>query len=402
VGSDLLRTHPRQTSTLRVQSLEVLVSDVVLTCAKCGSPCAPEPGRPAGADPRTVREGAFLGALCSFALVLVLSHTSGGSTDRVVLAGVAVMQLFSALTSFVVMTAADAETTRGILFWLLGSLAGAGWTDVGVCAAVLAVCGGQARTLNAFAFGEDAAATLGVSVAQTRLVLLSVTALLTAVLVSSAGAIGFVGLVLPHAIRALVGPDHARLLPLTALAGAVFLVWAGHPRPHRARPAGSAGGRGDVTHRRPRVHPRPVPHQGHPMTEPATHPGSHTGLHAERVSRTPGGALILDGVTIAPRHATLTGLLGPNGSGKSILLRVLAGVLTRTPGLRPWTATRSTASRAAHSPGGSRSSSSTPKLRSASPWPTPYGSAVSRTAEPGHRRRSPMRKPSGPRSPAPG
>ncbi|MBE8470825.1 FecCD family ABC transporter permease [Streptomyces justiciae] len=177
----------------------------------------------------SVPAGAFLGALVSFALVLLLSHTLGGSTDRVVLAGVAAMQLFSALTSFVVMTAADAETTRGVLFWLLGSLSGAGWTDVGVCGAVLAValvvCLSYARTLDAFAFGQDAAAALGVSVARTRLVLLSVTALLTAALVSSAGAIGFVGLVLPHAVRALAGPGHARLLPLSALAGAVFLVW---------------------------------------------------------------------------------------------------------------------------------------------------------------------------------
>ncbi|MGW0122460.1 FecCD family ABC transporter permease [Streptomyces sp. NPDC003327] len=178
----------------------------------------------------SVTGGAFAGAVCSFALVLLLSHTLGGSADRVVLAGVAAMQLFSALTSFVVMTAADAETTRGVLFWLLGSLAGADWTDVAVCGAVLAaavlVCGGCARTLDAFAFGEEAAAALGVSVARTRLVLLSVTALLTAALVSSAGAIGFVGLVLPHAVRALVGPGHTRLLPVTALAGAVFLVWA--------------------------------------------------------------------------------------------------------------------------------------------------------------------------------
>ena len=175
------------------------------------------------------RDGAFLGALLSFALVLLLSHTLGGTTDRVVLAGVAAMQLFSALTSFVVMTSADAETTRGVLFWLLGSLGGAGWTDVWLCLAVLAValvvCLSYARTLDAFAFGQDAAAALGVSLARTRLVLLCVTALLTAALVSSAGAIGFVGLVLPHAARALTGPGHARLLPVTALAGAVFLVW---------------------------------------------------------------------------------------------------------------------------------------------------------------------------------
>ncbi|MGW0604374.1 FecCD family ABC transporter permease [Streptomyces sp. NPDC002640] len=184
----------------------------------------------AGGGVLSLSGGAFLGAVGSFALVLLLSHTLGGTTDRVVLSGVAAMQLFSALTSFVVTTAADAETTRGVLFWLLGSLSGAGWTEVGLCAAVLAlalvVCLGHARSLDAFAFGQDAAATLGVPVARTRLVLLSVTALLTAALVSSAGAIGFVGLVLPHAARALVGPGHARLLPVTALAGAVFLVWA--------------------------------------------------------------------------------------------------------------------------------------------------------------------------------
>ncbi|MFG2950985.1 FecCD family ABC transporter permease [Streptomyces adustus] len=173
--------------------------------------------------------GAFLGALLSFGLVLLLSHSLGGSTDRVVLSGVAAMQLFSALTSFVVLTSADAETTRGVLFWLLGSLTGADWGQVLLCtvvlAAVLVVCLGYARTLDAFAFGDEAAAGLGVRVARTRLVLLCATALLTAALVSCAGAIGFVGLVLPHATRALTGSGHARLLPVTALTGAVFLVW---------------------------------------------------------------------------------------------------------------------------------------------------------------------------------
>ncbi|MFH8486120.1 FecCD family ABC transporter permease [Streptomyces longisporoflavus] len=177
----------------------------------------------------SISAGAFVGAVVSFALVLLLSHTLGASADRVVLSGVAAMQLFSALTSFVILTAGDAETTRGVLFWLLGSLSGVGWTDVWLCGAVLVlalvICLAHARTLDAFAFGQDAAATLGVHVTRTRILLLCVTALLTAALVSSAGAIGFVGLVLPHAARALVGSGHARLLPVTALAGAVFLVW---------------------------------------------------------------------------------------------------------------------------------------------------------------------------------
>ncbi|UQS25726.1 iron chelate uptake ABC transporter family permease subunit [Amycolatopsis thermalba] len=173
--------------------------------------------------------GAFAGAVLSFGLVLLLSQTLGGTTERVVLSGVAAMQLFSALTSFVVLTAGDAETTRGVLFWLLGSFSSASWSEAGVCAGVLAValvvCFGHARTLDVLAYGQDLAAALGVSLARTRIVLLCVTALLTAALVSACGAVGFVGLVLPHAARALVGPGHGRLLPVTAVAGAVFLVW---------------------------------------------------------------------------------------------------------------------------------------------------------------------------------
>ncbi|MGW5387049.1 FecCD family ABC transporter permease [Nocardia sp. NPDC003963] len=173
--------------------------------------------------------GAFLGALISFGLVLVLAAGAGGGTAKVVLAGVAGTQLFSALTSFIVLSSADAERTRGILFWLLGSLAGATWNDVGttaiVCAGGMALCWWYASALDAFTFGSSAAATLGVAVGRTRLLLLVTTALMTAVLVSAAGAIGFIGLVLPHAARFLVGPRHSRLIPVTAVLGAILLVW---------------------------------------------------------------------------------------------------------------------------------------------------------------------------------
>ncbi len=173
--------------------------------------------------------GAFIGAVISFALVLLLAHAAGGTPDRVILAGVAAAQLFSALTSFIVITSADPEQTRGVMFWLLGSLGGADWLDVALCAAVVAVglvvCLTHSRALDAFAFGEDAAASLGVNVWRVRVTLLLATALMTAVIVSVAGAIGFVGLVLPHAARALVGSNHRRLLPASALIGSIFLVW---------------------------------------------------------------------------------------------------------------------------------------------------------------------------------
>ncbi|MFL0239155.1 FecCD family ABC transporter permease [Mycobacterium sp. SMC-18] len=177
----------------------------------------------------TLSGGAFVGAVLAFVLVLALAAVSGGGPDRVVLAGVAGTQLFSATTALVVFSSADAQQTRGVLFWLLGSLAGASWSQVAlcglVCAACLAICWLQSDALDAFAFGHDAAAALGVSVRRVRAVLLATTALLTAVLVSAAGAIGFVGLVLPHAARMIVGPSHRRLLPVTAITGAIFMVW---------------------------------------------------------------------------------------------------------------------------------------------------------------------------------
>ncbi|MCX8555721.1 iron chelate uptake ABC transporter family permease subunit [Mycolicibacterium mucogenicum] len=177
----------------------------------------------------TLSGGAFVGAVLAFVLVLALAAVAGGGQDRVVLAGVAGTQLFSAATALVVFSSADAQQTRGVLFWLLGSLAGASWHQVAlcgvVCAVCLVVCWVQSDALDAFAFGRDAAASLGVAVRRVRAVLLVTTALLTAVLVSAAGAIGFVGLVLPHAARMIVGPSHRRLLPVTAVAGAIFLVW---------------------------------------------------------------------------------------------------------------------------------------------------------------------------------
>lgn len=177
----------------------------------------------------TLSTGAFIGATVAFAMVLLLAAGAGGTPDRVVLAGVAATQLFSALTSFIVTSSADAEQTRSVLFWLLGSLSGADWRDVVTCGTVcvvgLVICIALAPALDAFAFGEDAASSLGISVRTVRLVLLVVTALITATLVSAAGAIGFVGLVLPHAARAVVGPGHRLLLPATALIGAIFLVW---------------------------------------------------------------------------------------------------------------------------------------------------------------------------------
>lgn len=173
--------------------------------------------------------GAFVGAVVAFGLVLLLSRFTSAGTAGVVLAGVAGTQFFSAITSLVVFAAADSDETRGVMFWLLGSLEGMRWDKVALCTAVVAVGGAvcllSARALDAFAFGDEVAGSLGIPVARLRGGLLVVTALMTAALVSAVGAVGFVGLVVPHAVRLVVGPRHSRVVPLSALVGAVFMVW---------------------------------------------------------------------------------------------------------------------------------------------------------------------------------
>lgn len=178
----------------------------------------------------TLSTGAFLGAVVAFLIVSLLAAGAGGGSDRIILAGVAGSQMFNALTSYIVTTSANAEQARGVMFWLLGSLSGVRWPDVYLAGPVaiggFALCMLYARALDAFTFGADAAAALGIPVMRVRLVLLGLTALLTATMVSIVGSIGFVGLVIPHAARFLVGPGHGRLLPATAMTGAIFMVLA--------------------------------------------------------------------------------------------------------------------------------------------------------------------------------
>ncbi|WP_418304183.1 FecCD family ABC transporter permease [Paracoccus indicus] len=179
--------------------------------------------------------GALLGALAAFALVAGLARLSGGGPSargaaQIVLAGIAGSQLFNALTSFIIARSASAEQARGIMFWLLGNLSGVRWDDVWLAAAAVTVALVTAlwhvRSLDAFAFGTESAASLGVPVRRVQGILILATAAATAVLVSITGAIGFVGLVVPHAARFLVGSRHARLVPVSALIGMVFLIAA--------------------------------------------------------------------------------------------------------------------------------------------------------------------------------
>ncbi|MBB4170555.1 iron ABC transporter permease [Rhizobium sp. BK538] len=178
----------------------------------------------------SLSSGAFIGAVVAFLLVGILATGTGGSSERIILCGVAGSQLFNALTSYIVTTSANAEQARGVLFWLLGSMSGVRWPDVWlsvpISVAGFVVCLFFARALDAFAFGTDAAASLGIAVRKVQVILFATTAIMTAAVVSMMGSIGFVGLLVPHAARFIVGPSHGRLLPTTAVGGAVFVVGA--------------------------------------------------------------------------------------------------------------------------------------------------------------------------------
>ena len=185
-----------------------------------------------GAGAISLSVGAFAGAIGAFALVILLARASGpaSGTGQIILAGIAGSQLFNAITAFLITKSASAEQARGIMFWLLGNLSGVRWPSVGlavpVAVAGLAVCLWHRRALDAFAFGSDSAASLGIPVRRVQFLLISCAALITAVMVSIVGSIGFVGLVIPHAARLLLGTGHGRLLPASALGGALFLIAA--------------------------------------------------------------------------------------------------------------------------------------------------------------------------------
>ncbi len=174
----------------------------------------------------------FSGAL--FALIVVYAIATRRARTGIatlLLAGVAVNALIGAITSFLItVTWVRYEVAQQIIFWLMGGLANRTWAHVwlGIPSFVIgiALALAFARDLDILAAGEEVASTLGVEVERSKRVLLVNAALLTGGAVALSGAIGFVGLVVPHAVRLAIGPTHRRLLPASALAGAAFLVFA--------------------------------------------------------------------------------------------------------------------------------------------------------------------------------
>ncbi len=175
---------------------------------------------------------AFAGAGGATLAIYRLASAHGRTPlATLLLAGLALNAFLTAMTSFLLSLAQNIFVLREMMFWLLGGLDGRSWPHVGlVCGPVLAGCLGLslfARDLNVLAVsGEEGARSLGVDLPGLRRWLLTLTALVAGAAVSVSGIIGFVGLIVPHVVRLLLGPDHRVLLPASFLAGAVFLIWA--------------------------------------------------------------------------------------------------------------------------------------------------------------------------------
>ncbi|UNO44129.1 iron ABC transporter permease [Streptomyces sp. MST-110588] len=175
--------------------------------------------------------GAFAGSLGALVVVYAMARRGGTmTTGRLVLAGVAVQYILTALTSLVLVTAAEAEHFRAIVFWTLGGLGQARWDSLPLPAAVLlaglALLIALARPLDLLLVGEEGATVLGLDTGRFRAAVFVLASLVTGVLVAVSGSIGFVGLMVPHAARMVVGASHRVLLPVVALAGAAFVVLA--------------------------------------------------------------------------------------------------------------------------------------------------------------------------------
>jgi iron complex transport system permease protein len=176
---------------------------------------------------------AFLTALLTVAITYAVGSSFGGvrSGSTLVLAGVAVVSFATALQTFILQR--NLDVVREVFNWILGRLSGSTWSDVRtvtpyvVLACVVLML--HRRHLDVFRVGDDEAASLGVSVARTRLVIVVAATLGTAAVVSVSGLIGFVGLIVPHVIRLMAGAGYRRVVPLSILFGAAFLILADVP-----------------------------------------------------------------------------------------------------------------------------------------------------------------------------
>jgi len=173
---------------------------------------------------------AFIGALSAAALVLALASIGGKTSSvKLVLAGTVINALCSASSNFIIYFAKNSEGIRSVSFWTMGSLASAEWDTLPLVSAVVIAAIifflFQSRVMNTMLMGEETAITLGVNLNFYRRLYMVISSVVTGVLVSSCGIIGFVGLIIPHIVRSIVGSDHKRLVPASILFGGLFMMW---------------------------------------------------------------------------------------------------------------------------------------------------------------------------------
>lgn len=174
---------------------------------------------------------AFAGAIGTIFLVYTIARSAGGAVpiQTLLLSGVVVGSVFGSILMFLV-SLAPAEKLHNVMWWLMGNLQIFDWQLLQIVAGVIVACLAVtilfSRDLNVMVLGEESAAHLGLNVEQAKGMYLLIASLLTGSAVAACGLIGFVGLIVPHTVRLAIGPDHRRLVPASALAGAAFLVLA--------------------------------------------------------------------------------------------------------------------------------------------------------------------------------
>lgn len=175
--------------------------------------------------------GAFLGALMASIFVYFLARIGGRITPfKMILAGMVISSICSSLTSLIIFLSKDNEGIRTVNFWMMGSLAGAEWSNIVLPIAIsvipLIYFFTQYRNLNLMVLGDETSITLGLNIEKHRKIYMILSSLITGGIVSVCGTIGFVGIMIPHIVRLIFGTDHKTLLPFSALVGAIFLIWA--------------------------------------------------------------------------------------------------------------------------------------------------------------------------------
>lgn len=174
---------------------------------------------------------AFAGAIITSAFVFILSSIGGKmTTTKLILSGVIISSLCGAFSNIIVYLEPDAEGMRSLTFWLMGSLSTLDFDSVVECGIVVIIgvifFGTQMRNLNAMMLGDSTATTLGIDLSKLRKIYIILTSLIIAMIVCKCGIIGFVGLIIPHLTRGLVGTNHWKLMPVAMLIGAIFMMVA--------------------------------------------------------------------------------------------------------------------------------------------------------------------------------